>query len=242
MSGESQAEAPFQDISLPVGTGYVHPSMRGLAADPGFRIEILRRHADTDGDGQVIRAISARLHVGTHVDAPEHYVPGGSQVMDVPLEKYVGPAVVAFLGDLEPGQPIDVRLLRRALGGRVGPGSRLLLKSMWNARFGQPGWREDSPYLTVDAVDHLCGLAPALIGFDFSHAKDAPDSPRRYYLSHTLCTAGVVVLAGLRLDQVSAGSGLLIAAPIAIHGVEAAPVRALFRPDAPPVLDRPTTR
>lgn len=223
----------FQDISLPVGTGFVHPSMPGLAADPGFRIETLRRHADPDGDGQVIRAISARLHVGTHVDAPEHYMPGGIQIMEVPLGTYVGPAVVASLGDLEPGQPIDVRLLRRAIGDRAGPGSRLLLKSTWNARFGQPDWREGSPYLTVEAVDHLCGLAPALIGVDFSHAKDAPDSPRRYYLSHTLCTAGIVVLAGLRLDQVSADSGLLIAAPIAIHGVEAAPVRALFWPDTP---------
>ncbi|QXJ21085.1 cyclase family protein [Actinomadura graeca] len=242
MNRESRAEALFQDISLPVGTGFAHPSMPGLAADPGLRIETLRRHADTDGDGQVIRAISARLHVGTHVDAPEHYVPAGAQVMDIPLGTYVGPAVVVSLGGLEPGQPIDVGLLRRAIGERAAPGSRLLLKSGWNARFGQPGWREGSPYLTVEAVDHLCRLAPALIGVDFSHAKDAPEGPRRYYLSHALCTAGIVVLAGLRLDQVSADGGLLIAAPIAIHGVEAAPVRALFRPDTPPGSDRSAIR
>lgn len=228
------AETPFQDISLPVGTGFSYPPMRALAVDPVFQIETLRRHADTDGDGQVIRAITARLHVGTHADAPEHYVPEGVQIMDVPLDTYVGPAAVVSLGDLQPGQPIDANLLRRAISDRAGPGSRLLLKTGWNARFGQPDWREGSPYLTVDAVDHLCELAPALVGFDFSHAKDAPDSPRRYYLSHTLCSEGIVVLAGLRLDQVSAASGLLIAAPIAIHGVEAAPVRALFRPDTSP--------
>jgi kynurenine formamidase len=169
-----------------------------------------------------------RLHVGSHADAPEHYVVGGLQIHDLPLETFVGPAVIVDLGSMSPAAPIDRSTIEGAARGRVNAGDRLLIRSGWDGQFGGSTWRDSSPYLTTSAIDWIASRRVRLLGMDFAHSKDEPGSAERYYLTRTFCAAGIVVLANLHLEHVDVVSGLLVAAPIHLVGVEAAPVRPLL--------------
>src|SRR3989449_8393813 len=46
------------------------------------------------GDDANASALTVSVHAGTHVDAPFHFVPDGAGIDAVPLERFVGPALV----------------------------------------------------------------------------------------------------------------------------------------------------
>ena len=44
-----------------------------------------------------------RLHAGSHIDAFEHFVKGGKQVHELPLDLFMGECLVADFSDKLPG-------------------------------------------------------------------------------------------------------------------------------------------
>lgn len=220
------------DISLKLDESYSMHTPAGFAQDLQFEVVLLKDYDAPGGAGQVVRGVHMRLHAGTHVDAPAHFVKGGTHIYDVPLETFVGDAVVANLSHLGPNSPITVQDLERTIGGELKGGDRLLLRTDWNKRYGQPGWAEQSPYLMPEAVDWCIQRGTVLVGIDFSHAKDAPSAPAVFYTSRALCENGVMVMAYLNnLDRISKTRVTLIALPLAIADVESAPARAVVLED-----------
>ncbi|HEY8416366.1 MAG TPA: cyclase family protein, partial [Thermaerobacter sp.] len=43
--------------------------------------------------------IETTLHVGTHLDAPIHFITGGKDIASLPLERLFGPGVVVDISD-----------------------------------------------------------------------------------------------------------------------------------------------
>jgi arylformamidase len=220
------------DISLKLDESYSMHTPAGFSQDLQFEVVLLKDYDAPGGAGQVVRGVHMRLHAGTHVDAPAHFVRGGQHIYDVPLETFIGDAVVANLSHLGPDGPITIHELERAIGGELRRGDRLLLRTDWNKRYGQPGWAEQSPYLVPEVVDWCILQGVVLVGIDFSHAKDAPSSPAVFYTSRALCENGVMVMAYLNnLDRISKTRVSLIALPLAISGVKSAPARAVVLED-----------
>jgi arylformamidase len=216
------------DISLKLDENYSMHTPTGFAQDLQFEVVLLKDYDAPGGAGQIVRGARMRLHAGTHVDAPAHFVKGGTEIYDVPLETFVGDAVVADLSSTAPNSPITIPDLERAVGSELRSGDRLLLRTDWNKRYSQPGWADQSPYLLPEAVNWCIERGVVLVGIDFSHAKDAPDSPSVFYTSRALCENGVMVMAYLNnLDRITQQRVTLIALPLAIAGVESAPARAV---------------
>src|SRR5471030_954191 len=70
-----------------------HFAMRtpaGFKKDMQFAMEVIKEHDAPGGAGQIVRGVHMRLHAGSHVDAPEHNVPGGTQIHQLPLETFIG--------------------------------------------------------------------------------------------------------------------------------------------------------
>src|SRR5882757_9354964 len=67
----------------------------GFKKDMQFEMEVLKEHDAPGGAGQIVRGVHMRLHAGSHIDAPEHNVPGGTQVHQLPLELFIGDAIIA---------------------------------------------------------------------------------------------------------------------------------------------------
>ncbi len=85
------------------------------------------------------RRLSLPEHVGTHLDAPCHYAPGGLSVADIPADQLVRPVVVIDIS-AEIGDDADAVLTvehvtaHEQLHGWVPTGSAVFLRTGWDAR------------------------------------------------------------------------------------------------------------
>jgi kynurenine formamidase len=219
------------DISLeldPKNFGMRTPA--GFTKDLQFAMEVLKEHDAPGGAGQIVRGVHMRLHAGSHVDAPEHNVRGGTQIHQLPLELFIGEAIVADLRDKMPGKAITEHDLVKAIGARVKRGDRVLLRTDHNNAYdgGSDTWMKTSPYLTIGATEWLIENGVVIVGYDFYHGNDEPGSPRVFHNSRTLSEHGIITMPYLKnLDQITSERFTLIALPLNIVGAEASPVRAV---------------
>ncbi|MFN3960545.1 MAG: arylformamidase [Parvularculaceae bacterium] len=159
-------------------------------------------------------------HIGAHADAPLHYDAKGAAIDEVPLAPYIGPCtVVHVMGD----GPVTADALDTATAGRTNP--RLLIRTY----AVHPGDRWDDAFAAIapDAIDWLADRGGVLIGVDTPSLDPAQsktmDAHRRVF------ARGLRILEGLFLDHVAPGAYELIAPPLKLKGLDAAPVRAVLR-------------
>jgi len=108
------------DISLELDPkNFAMRTPAGFKKDMQFEMEVIKEHDAPGGAGQIVRGVHMRLHAGSHVDAPEHNVRGGTQIHQLPLELFIGDAVVADLRDKLPGQAITAKDLEQRLDNRI---------------------------------------------------------------------------------------------------------------------------
>lgn len=175
------------------------------------------------GAGDVANAslMTADVHVGTHVDAPLHFVDGGADLEAIPLDNFIGPATVV---DLSARTPITAGDLDRA---QIAQGvERLLIRANQ-----QPDWFE-RPFnpafnaLTQDAATWIGDRELKLVGIDYLSIQRFDDGPETHQI---LLGAGVCILEGLDLSEVSPGDYELVCLPLRLQVAEAAPARAILR-------------
>src|SRR5437588_8411217 len=108
------------DISLELDDSkFAMRTPAGFKKDMQFQLEVLKEHDAPGGAGQIVRGVHMRLHAGSHIDAPEHNVRGGTQVHQLPLETFMGDAIVADLRDKMPAKAITEADLEKTIGARV---------------------------------------------------------------------------------------------------------------------------
>jgi arylformamidase len=215
------------DISMFIDSDYQMHTPDGVKPLQ-FAIEVIKEHEAPGGAGQIVRALHARVHSGCHIDAPEHYIKGGTQIHELPLDTFFGPAVVADMTHKVPGGAITAEDLEADVGSMILEGDRLLIRTGWNENYGQPNYEADSPYLTMNAVRWCVEKKLRIVGMDYAHIRDDPESPWRYYTSRYLLEHGTLTLVRLcNLDKLSKRRVELICFPLAIRGVEASMVRAI---------------
>jgi len=57
--------------------------------------EVVERRRMSRGDPNNSSALKMSAHAGTHLDAPFHFVPDGLTIESLPLDLFIGPALVA---------------------------------------------------------------------------------------------------------------------------------------------------
>jgi arylformamidase len=219
------------DLSLELDSrSFAMRTPAGFKRDMQFAMEVLKDHDAPGGAGQIVRGVHMRLHAGSHVDAPEHNVPGGTQIHELPLETFIGDAIVSDLRDKLPGKAINAQDLQAAVGGRVRRGDRLLLRTDHNNTYdgGSEKWMSESPYLTIGATRWCIDMGIVIVGYDFYHGNDEHDAPRMFHNSRTLSEHGVITMPYLKnLNLITMDRFTLIGLPLNIIGAEASPVRAV---------------
>src|ERR1041384_2278032 len=111
------------DISLELDpNSYSRRTPAGFTKDMQFAMEVLKEHDAPGGAGQIVRGVHMRLHAGSHIDAPEHNVRGGPQVHELPLELFIGDAIVADLRDKLPAKAITEDDLQKRVGASIRKG------------------------------------------------------------------------------------------------------------------------
>jgi arylformamidase len=173
----------------------------------------------TDIGSCVVGRMATTLHIGTHADAPNHFVRGAASIADVDLAKYFGPCrVVERIGD-GPITPEDVAKwnLQR--------GMRYLAKTQ---RAIDPDVFPDAfAHLDPEAARLLAAAGVELFGIDTS-SVDHKDS-KTLDAHKSLLSGGVAILENLDLTAARPGPYELMAFPLRIAGADASPVRAVLR-------------
>jgi arylformamidase len=207
------------DISLSIG-----PGLPIWPTSEGFRVRSVMRLAA--GDPANVSVVEMDVHTGTHVEAPLHFLDDGAPLDRVPVERFVGEARVARVdGDEVTAAALD------ALDIGADP-PRLLIRTANSARWAR-GWGPFDPVyvaLTADAAQWIVDRGFELIGLDHLSIQRYEDGPETHRI---LMRAGVTILEGLNLAAVEPGTYILVAAPIRLTGIEAAPARALLLDRAP---------
>lgn len=203
------------DISQPL-----HAALPVWPGDTPFRAE---RVWDHDGGPVRVSRFAMSTHGGTHADAPLHYDPAGAAIDAVGLDAYVGPARVVDARDW--GAVVTADRLAPALD--TAP-PRILLRT-WH-RFPADAWTSDFATIAPAAIALLAAHGVRLIGVD-APSLDPQDS-KTLDAHRAVRDAGLCILEGLALDGVAPGDYELIALPLRLAGLDAAPVRAVLRSPA----------
>lgn len=168
-----------------------------------------------------VSRIVCSTHAGTHADAPLHYDPAGAAIDAVDLEPFLGPARVVDLRGK--GPVVTPSLLGPALATPI---ARVLFRTY--DRFPHAAWTERFTTVSPEAIGILAGRGVRLIGID-SPSID-PQDAKTLHAHQAARATGMRILEGLVLDDVEEGDYELIALPLRLAGLDAAPVRAILRP------------
>ena len=190
------------DISRDILKTPVYPG------DPETHIDNAKRIRS--GDSCNLNAIYTCLHTATHVDAPLHFIDGAESIDKMPLDLFIGECLVV---EVPPG-PVT-----GAFADDNFPWEgchRLLIKGNGNAHL-----MESSAYFIADSDIKLVGTDASTIGL----------SGKNDVIHKALLGRGIPIIEGLDLTDVEPGKYFLVAQPLKISGVEAAPLRAVLIKD-----------
>jgi len=205
------------DVSLPI-TGNL-PSWPG---DP--KIIIDRFSKIEQGADANVTQISMCVHVGTHVDAPFHFLGGDALTVErLPLNVLTGRAYVLQIPNEIDSISADV--LKQA---QIAPRTRrLLFKTRNSALWLRPDaeFRRDFVAISADGAQFLVEHGIKLVGIDYLSVApfNAPIQTHRILLQ-----AGVAIVEGLDLSKVSPGRYSMYCLPLKIAGADGAPARVIL--------------
>lgn len=175
-----------------------------------------------DGDQANVSRLQAVVHVGTHIDAPRHFIQGGGAIDEIPLKSLIGRAYVV---DLRKAKTIDAETLEAA---RIPPRTRRLLfkttNSDWWAK-GERKFQKDFVAVEPSGAEWLVKKGVRLVGVDYLSVAPFADGVRTHRI---LLEAGVVVLEGVNLHKVSKGRYTIYCLPMKLLGSDGAPARAVL--------------
>lgn len=220
--------SPFEiiDISQPVNSK--------SACFPGD-VPFSREISLTYKDSGVVNLTSFKMspHVGSHADAPVHIEgsleDGEGMVSELPLDVFVGPVRVVDLAPLGEGISKDMLTGKLAAGSEIAGeevelDERILFKTRHRIRYDI--FEDDYAYILPDLAHFLAGSATRLIGLD-TPSVDHVNS-KSLECHHILREGGLFWLENLDLSSVEEGNYTLLALPLKLEELEAAPVRAVL--------------
>jgi arylformamidase len=205
------------DVSLPI-----FPGMATWPGNPTISVAAARSIAR--GDSSNVSDVHLGSHTGTHVDAPAHFIPGATGVDLVPNELLVGPVVVLGLEEVE--RVITAGVLETA--GIPAGTTRVFFKTRNSRRWAEGAVEFDANFVHLDegAAGWLVDHGLRVVGTDYLSIEGykVPGAP----VHHRLLGAGVLIVEGLNLSAVPAGSYQLFCGPIKLRGGDGAPARVLL--------------
>ena len=189
---------------------------------PGDSHPMIKRTSDLiQGDPLTISKLSMNCHVGTHVDAPAHFLADGAILDELPLESFYGPAVVVHLEGrkvIEVGDLKTVKLPEKHHIILRTPNSSLLKLDQFTHSFCA---------LSQKAAEYLCSQNPLSIGYDY-YSLDPYTESGSFPAHKTLARANIPAFVCLDLSYIAAGKYVFAGLPLRLAGAEASPVRALL--------------
>lgn len=214
------------DLSQPIRTGMpVYPG------DPEVEITPALTVAE---DGVNVLRLHLGSQSGTHVDAPIHVREDLPDLDAVPLDRFVGPAVLVDARDAGPRAAIPASALD-PVREQLRPGVVVLVATGWSRRWESPEYLAH-PWPAPEFAADLVAAGVRTVGIDALSVDLTPPEGEPYAGLPThlvLAAAGCVIaenLTGLErlLEAQSADADIRVSLlPLRLAGADGAPVRAV---------------
>lgn len=162
------------------------------------------------GDLYNLTAFSMCAHNGTHIDAPFHFIKDGKTVDSIGLDTFIGMAYVAEHNGIVSADDAT-EMLEKAKKQNSEAAKRILIK-------GEAEVSAEAAKVFAESNILLLGNESQTVGPE--------NAPMEVHL--ILLGAGVVLLEGIRLSEVSEGVYFLNAAPLNLSGSDGSPCRAVL--------------
>ncbi len=218
-----------------------------FANTPGFSLHLISEY-DEKGPAWYWNWFETGEHVGTHFDAPIHWVTGKdlpqNSVDTIPAQFFVGPAcVIDVRAEVERDPDFLMRvehILRwEDVHGKIPPKSWVLMLSGWSAYIDDhdryfnvgsdgmphtPGWSKESAEFLALERDVL-GVGVETVGTDAGRAATFDPPFPNHNIMHGYGKFGLTSL--INLDQLPPTGAVVVAAPLKIVRGSGSPVRVI---------------
>jgi len=205
------------DLTIPI-----HDSMPVFPGD--MDVSIKPYHTLEMGYSNV-KSLFLGTHTGTHIDAPYHFFADGKTLDEIPLNRFVGEAILVdcvgrrdaiHIADLEP------------FSQDISPCSRVIIRTGWDKWFGEEKYFRDYPVISAGVAKWLAERQIWLLGVDIPSV----DGWKNEDAHVALLKAEVVIVESLvNLDKITKTPFYFAALPLPIKGADGSPVRAIALQD-----------
>lgn len=206
----------YIDISFPISNKL--PKWPGSV---GFNIDW---HMTMPDDTNNLSSFSIDSHLGTHLDAPLHFVNEGKSIENLDLNKLIGETYVLEIRNIK---SITYQVLEKSCVPTNC--KKLLIKTdnqfYWESELED--FQEDFASIDSTGAKWIIERGIHLVGIDYLSIQRFYDGPETHQI---LLENEVVIVETLDLRNVDQGWFELICLPMKIKGLEGSPVRAILKP------------
>jgi kynurenine formamidase len=216
-----------------------------FANTPGFKKHEISNY-DAKGPAWYWNWIEIGEHVGTHFDAPCHWITGKGKpcVDDLEAKQFIGPAVTIDV-TADVAKSADYVLSPQTIlewektHGRIPNGAWVVLRTGWGSRSNDakaffnagasgsphyPGFGKDSAQFLTTERDIL-GVGTEAVGTDAAIGAQADPPFPNHSIMHGAGKFGLTQLANV--DKLPATGAVIVAAPLKIEHGSGSPVRVI---------------
>ncbi|MBN1939583.1 MAG: cyclase family protein [Candidatus Aminicenantes bacterium] len=201
-----------------------HVLGEGMPVYPGTEPPRISDACTVERDGFAEKRIELFSHAGTHIDVPAHMIEGAATIEGLEADCFLGPGCVVDLSELG-RKRVGIADLEGERS-RIAGAEFVLLRSGWDARWGDPSYFLNYPVLSLEAARwlagfHLKGLGADMISFD--EMGSTTMAVHKVFLGK-----GTVLAENLTgLERLVGREFVFSCLPLKIPGGDGSPVRAV---------------
>jgi len=168
--------------------------------------------------------ITMYTHTATHIDAPIHIIKGARTLDELPMDRFMGKAILIDCKHLA-GKQITLDFLKQ-FEDRIKNVEFILFNSGWDSKWKTDAYFEDFPTLTTEATTWLTQFNLKGIGLDSISLDPVADMGLP---NHKIVLAKEILIIEnmCNMDCLPAGEFMFQCFPLKIEKADGSPVRAL---------------
>jgi arylformamidase len=202
------------DLSSEIRPGILKVNGEYLHGNHARRFEL--RQFIYAPDKMLMHWVEAETHIGTHVELQAHLIQGGKSSSEVPIDRFLGEAIVLNFTALKPrdgeGQPITPSHLAKVKKDDI-----VLMWSSYNS--------EEQPYISPEAAKYLAHKSVKMVGVQ-NIRVEAPNGSTATH--DNLLRNEIPIIEGLvNMEQAKKERLFYIGLPLKIAGLDSSWVRAI---------------
>ena len=178
-------------------------------------------------DGYNLELLFFSSHIGTHLDAPFHFVQKGSKIHQIPPSRLITDAVLIKTVK-GPNQLItkeDIINFEKRYE-IIEKNSTVIFATGWQKNLGKKSFFKSNPGLSSSAAKYLVSKNVNLVGIDSPSIDKGTDG--KFSIHHIFSKNNILIVENLcNLEKISGIHFKLIVLPLKLKDATGSPVRAI---------------